>query len=131
MDKPWDKLTKKQRDLLLYARGVRGRLQVRYKNRYGRTRTYQAKYEGVVPYLMRRHDESESDAAREAIEGYMRQVHCNECGGSRLNPLSMAVTISDHTIHDLCSMSIADAAKALGELQLNDRDTIIAEQVLK
>jgi excinuclease ABC subunit A len=131
MDKKWDKLTKKQKDLLLYAKGVKGRLQVRYKNRYGRTRTYQAKYEGVVPYLMRRHDESESDAAREAIEGYMRQVHCTECGGSRLNPLSLAVTISDHTIHDLCSMSIADAAKALGELELSDRDMIIAEQVLK
>ena len=131
MDKPWEKLTKRQKDLLLYAKGVKGRLQVRYKNRYGRTRTYQAKYEGVVPYLMRRHEESESDAAREAIEGYMRQVHCTECGGSRLNPLSMAVTIDGHTIHDLCSMSIADAAKALGELGLNDRDTIIAEQVLK
>ncbi|MDW3218201.1 MAG: excinuclease ABC subunit UvrA [Acidimicrobiales bacterium] len=131
MDKPWEKLTKKQRDLLLYAKGVKGRLQVRYKNRYGRTRTYQAKYEGVVPYLMRRHTESESDAAREAIEGYMRLVHCTECGGSRLNPLSMAVTIDGHTIHDLCSMSIAEAAKTLGEMQLNDRDTIIAEQVLK
>ncbi|MEM7141628.1 MAG: excinuclease ABC subunit UvrA, partial [Actinomycetota bacterium] len=131
MDRSWEKLTKRQRDLLLYAKGVKERLQVRYKNRYGRTRTYQAKYEGVVPYLMRRHDEAESEAAREAIEGYMRQVHCTECEGSRLNPLSNAVTIDDHSIHDLCSMSIADAAKALGELQLSDRDTIIAEQVLK
>ena len=130
-DKAWGKLTKKQRELLLYAKGVKGRIQVRYKNRYGRTRTYQAKYEGVVPYLMRRHDESESDAAREAIEGYMRQVHCTECGGSRLNPLSLAVTIGGHTIHDLCSMSIADAAKTLGGLQLSERDSIIAEQVLK
>jgi len=130
-DKAWDKLTKKQKDILLYGKGVKGRIQVRYKNRYGRTRTYQAKYEGVLPYLMRRHDEAESDAARDAIEGYMRQVHCTECGGSRLNPLSLAVTISDHTIHDLCSMSIADAAKTLGELELSDRDLIIAEQVLK
>jgi len=130
-DKAWEKLTKKQRDLLLYGKGVNGRIQVRYKNRYGRTRTYQAKYEGVVPYLMRRHEESESDAARDAIEGYMRQVHCTECGGSRLNPLSLAVTIAEHTIHDLCSMSIADAAKTLGEMQLSDRDSIIAEQVLK
>ncbi len=130
-DKAWEKLTKKQRDLLLYGKGVKGRIEVRYKNRYGRTRTYQAKYEGVLPYLMRRHDEAESDTARDAIEGYMRQVHCNECGGSRLNPLSMAVTIDDHTIHDLCAMSIADAAKTLGEMKLNDRDSIIAEQVLK
>jgi excinuclease ABC subunit A len=130
-DTPWEKLSKKQRDLLLYGKGVKGRIEVRYKNRYGRTRTYQAKYEGVLPYLMRRHDEAESEAARDAIEGYMRQVHCHECGGSRLNPLSLAVTINDHTIHDLCAMSIADAAKTLGELELSDRDSIIAEQVLK
>ncbi len=130
-DKAWEKLTKKQRDLLLYGKGVKGRIQVRYKNRYGRTRTYQAKYEGVIPYLMRRHDEAESDAARDAIEGYMRQVDCTECEGSRLNPLSLAVTIDSHTIHDVCAMSIADAAKTLGELELSERDATIAEQVLK
>ena len=131
VDAPWQTLTTKQQDLLLYGKGVKGRTEVRYKNRYGRTRTYQAKYEGVLPYLMRRHQEAESDAAREAIEGYMRLVHCHECGGSRLNPLSMAVTIDGHTIHDLCAMSIADAAKTLAEMELDDRDTIIAEQVLK
>ncbi len=130
-DTPWEKLNKKHRELLLHGKGVKGRIQVRYKNRYGRTRTYQARYEGVIPYLMRRHDEAESDATREQIEGYMRQVPCTVCGGARLNPLSRAVTIADHTIHDLCSMSIADAAKTLAEMQLSDRDTIIAEQVLK
>ncbi|MEM8704973.1 MAG: excinuclease ABC subunit UvrA, partial [Actinomycetota bacterium] len=130
-DTPWEKLSKKHRDLLLHGKGVSGRVQVRYKNRYGRTRTYQARYEGVIPYLMRRHDEAESDATREQIEGYMRQVPCQVCGGARLNPLSLAVTIDGHNISDLCSMSIADAAKTLGEMQLNDRDTIIAEQVLK
>ncbi|NDH88976.1 MAG: excinuclease ABC subunit UvrA, partial [Actinobacteria bacterium] len=130
-DLPWEKLSKKQRDLLLHGRGVKGRVQVRYKNRYGRTRTYQARYEGVIPYLMRRHDEAESDATREQIEGYMRQVPCQVCSGARLNPLSLAVTIDGHNISDLCSMSIADAAKTLGELELNDRDAIIAEQVLK
>ncbi len=131
LDEPWRSLSKKQRDLLLHGKGVKGRIQVRYKNRYGRTRTYQAKYEGVLPYLMRRHDEAETDAARDTIEGYMRQVACTECGGSRLNPLSLAVTIDGHSIHDLCAMSIADAAKSLGQLQLSERDSIIAEQVLK
>ncbi|MEM9520912.1 MAG: excinuclease ABC subunit UvrA [Actinomycetota bacterium] len=130
-DVAWEKLSKKHRDLLLHGKGVKGRIQVRYKNRYGRTRTYQARYEGVIPYLRRRHDEAESDATREQIEGYMRQVPCATCGGARLNSLSLAVTIDGHNIHDLCSMSIADAAKTLADLQLNDRDTIIAEQVLK
>ncbi|HAB59079.1 MAG: excinuclease ABC subunit A [Acidimicrobiaceae bacterium] len=130
-DLSWEQLSKKQRDLLLHGKGVKGRVQVRYKNRYGRTRTYQARYEGVIPYLMRRHDEAESDATREQIEGYMRQVPCQVCSGARLNPLSLAVTIDGHNISDLCSMSIADAAKTLGELELNERDSIIAEQVLK
>ncbi|MYA74102.1 MAG: excinuclease ABC subunit UvrA [Acidimicrobiaceae bacterium] len=130
-DRPWHKLTDNQREILLLAKGVKDRVQVRYKNRYGRTRVYQAKFEGVVPYLMRRHSESESDSARNTIEGYMRQVPCRECDGSRLNPLSLAVTINDLTIHDLCALSIAEAAKCLGELELSERDSIIAEQVLK
>ncbi len=130
-DVAWEELTAKHRDLLLHGKGVKGRVEVRYKNRYGRTRTYQARYEGVIPYLMRRHDEAESDATREQIEGYMRQVPCQTCDGARLNPLSLAVTIDGYSISDLCAMSIADAAKTLGELELSDRDTMIAEQVLK
>ena len=130
-EKPWRLLTARQRDLLLYAKGVKGTLEVRYQNRYGRRRVYQARFEGVVPHLMRRHDESESDSAREHIEGYMRRVPCGECGGARLNPLSLAVTVDELNIHELCSLSIAEAAKALAELRLDDRDTMIAEQVLK
>ena len=130
-DVPWRSLTARQQDMLLYAKGVKGRVQVRYQNRFGRRRVYQARFEGIVPHLMRRHDESESESARENIEGYMRQVPCPDCGGARLNPLSLAVTIDGRSIHELCAMSIADAAKALAELRLDDRDTMIAEQVLK
>jgi excinuclease ABC subunit A len=131
VDTPWSRLTNKQRDLLLHGKGVKDRVTVSYKNRYGRSRTYQARYEGVIPYLMRRHGEAESDATREQIEGYMRLVACHHCGGARLNPLSLAVTVDDHTIHDLCAMSIADSAKTLGQLQLSERDTLIATQILK
>jgi len=110
---------------------VKGRVEVRYKNRYGRIRTYQARYEGVLAYLKRRHDEAETDAVREQIEGYMRLVACQHCGGARLNPLTLAVTIDGFNIHELCSLSIADAAKRLAELHLSDRDRTIADQVLK
>ncbi|MCH7790197.1 MAG: excinuclease ABC subunit UvrA [Acidobacteria bacterium] len=127
---PWRALPAKQRKLLLEG-GVADRVQVRYKNRYGRTRSYNAKYEGVVPYLRRRHSESESDAAREQVEGYMREVACPTCRGARLSPLSMAVTIDGHSINDVCQMSIGEAAKALSVLELSDRDNIIAEQVVK
>ena len=130
-DVPWRSLSARQQDMLLYAKGVTGRVQVRYQNRFGRRRAYQARFEGIVPHLMRRHDESESDSARENIEGYMRQVPCPDCGGARLNPLALAVTVDGHNIHELCAMSIADAVKTLAELRLDDRDTMIAEQVLK
>jgi len=130
-DVAWRKLTKKHQALLLRGRGVKGKVQVRYKNRYGRSRVYQAKYEGVIPYLSRRHSEAETDSVREQIEGYMRQVACPDCEGSRLNPVSMAVTIDGRTIHEICGMSIADASKTLMELTLSERDSIIAEQVLK
>ena len=130
-DVPWRELTHRQHDMLLYAKGVKGRVQVRYQNRFGRRRVYQARYEGIVPHLMRRHNETDSDASRENIEGYMRQVPCPDCGGARLNPLALAVTVDDRNIHDLCAMSIAEAAKTLAEMNLDDRDTMIAEQVLK
>ena len=130
-DVPWRSLSARQHDMLLYARGVKGRVQVRYQNRFGRRRVYQARFEGIVPHLMRRHDETDSDASRENIEGYMRQVPCPDCGGARLNPLSLAVAVDGRNIHELCAMSIAETANALAEMRLDDRDTMIAEQVLK
>ena len=129
-DVPWEKLPAAHRKLLLRG-GMKQRITVQYKNRFGRLRTYQAKFEGVIPYLQRRHEEAESDSQREQIEGYMRTVHCPHCDGARLNPLSLAVTIDGHTIHDVCSMSIGEAAKTLNDLHLSERDMIIAEQVVK
>ncbi len=127
---PWSKLPKKAQKTFLQG-GLKGRVQVRYKNRFGRTRVYSANFEGVMPYLRRRHRDSDSDAAREHIEGYMRQVPCPECDGARLNPLSLAVTIDGHSLADVCGLSIADAAAALRDLELTDREAMIAEQVLK
>ncbi|MDH3706434.1 MAG: excinuclease ABC subunit UvrA [Acidimicrobiia bacterium] len=131
IDTPFASLSKSDQRLLLYGKGVKGRVTVRYKNRYGRSRSYQAKYEGVVPYLQRRHTDAESDTQREQIEGYMRQVDCPDCDGSRLNPLSLAVTIDDYSIADIGTMSIGEAAKVLAGLELSERDRIIAEQVVK
>ena len=129
-DVAWETLTKAQRKLLMRG-GMKQRVTVRYKNRFGRQRTYDAKFEGAIPYLQRRHEESESDSQREQIEGYMRIVHCPVCDGARLNPLSLAVIVDGYSIHDVCSMSIGEAAKALAGLDLNDRDMLIAEQVVK
>ena len=127
---PWAKLSKKHKQALLHGTGV-GKVQVRYKNRYGRTRSYNANFEGVVPYLQRRHTESESDTQREQIEGYMREVPCPVCKGARLAPLPLAVTIDGHTIAEICDMPIGEAAKALLGLSLSERDRLIAERVVK
>ncbi|MFZ4518972.1 MAG: excinuclease ABC subunit UvrA [Microthrixaceae bacterium] len=128
---PWQDLPKKHQKLLLNGIGDGQRIDVKFRNRYGRTRTYTARYEGVLPYLKRRHAEAESDSAREAVEGYMRQVPCPTCDGARLNPYALAVTVDDLNIHQLCSLSINEAADRLVDLHLDDRQRMIAERVLK
>ncbi len=136
VDEPWEDLSAKQQKLLLNGLGGKSRsggikVTVRYKNRFGRVRTYNANFEGVVPYLRRRHSESESDSAREQIEGYMREVNCPACDGARLNPLSLACRIDGRNIHEICSISIGEAAKALEGLELTEREHMIADRVIK
>ncbi|MCB1260377.1 MAG: excinuclease ABC subunit UvrA, partial [Acidimicrobiales bacterium] len=129
-DAPWSALSKREQKLLLFGTAD-DKVTVRYRNRHGRQRQYSARYEGVVPWLTRRHVDSESDAQREQIEGYMREVPCPTCGGARLNPISLGVTVAGHTIADLCAMSIGDAAEALATLQLDERQQLIATRVVK
>ncbi len=128
--KPWQSLTKKQQNIMLEG-GLKKKVTVRYKNRYGRTRTYNATFEGIIPYLRRRHRESESDSQREQIEGYMREVPCSTCDGARLNKFSLACTVDDHNMHDICSLPIGEAAKVMAGLTISERDLIIAEPILK
>ena len=129
LDTPWTQLGAADRKVILG--GQTGNVQVKIKNRYGRTRVFSAKFEGIIPWLQRRHRESESDYICEQIEGYMREVPCASCGGARLKPETLGVTINDHNIHHVCEMSIGDAAKFLGGLTLNQRDRMIAERVVK
>jgi excinuclease ABC subunit A len=130
-DVPFSKLPKKSQKLLLHGTGSTGRVQVRYKNRYGRQRSYDARYEGIIPWLQRRHSDSESDSAREQVESYMREVPCPVCDGSRLRPFSLGVTIDGHSIAEISSMSISEAAATLLGLELSERDRMIAERVVK
>ncbi|HZQ27294.1 MAG TPA: excinuclease ABC subunit UvrA, partial [Acidimicrobiales bacterium] len=127
---PWQKLKKAEQKVLLYGSGTK-QVHVQYRNRYGRARSYYTHYEGVVPWLQRRHSEAESDYMREQIEGYMREVPCPECGGARLKPESLAVTVDGRNIFELCSLSIRDAAEALNQLDLSERDRMIAERVFR
>ena len=130
-DTPWVKLSAKQQKMLLFGIGDGERVEVTYKNRYGRKRSYNARYEGAIAFLQRRYQEAESDSQRDQITGYMREVPCPACGGARLKPLSLAVTVADRNIHDICAMPIGEAATVLAELELSDRDMLIAERVVK
>ena len=104
---------------------------MRYRNRYGRQRSYYTTYEGVVPYIERRHAEAETDTSRDRFAGYMREVACDACEGARLKPVSLAVTVADRSIAEIAAMPIGDATEFLAALTLSDRDAQIASRVLK
>ena len=129
LDKPFAKLTDKQKGIVL--NGVEEGLVVKYRNRYGRQRTFNTHYEGVIPWIKRRHEGAESDWAREQYESYMREVPCPSCSGARLKPSSLAVTVGERSISDVCDMPIGESAKFLAALKLSDRDRMIAERVTK
>ena len=129
MRTPWRKLPAKARNAVLH--GHAHEVHVRYRNRFGRMRQYDSGFEGAVPFVTRKHRESESDASRERYEGYMRVVPCSACEGRRLKPLILAVRIADRSIADISSMSIGECAAFLRGLNLNARERQIAERVLK
>ena len=129
MNAPWGSLTAKQQKVILHGTG--GNLTVKYKNRYGRQRQYTTTYEGVIPWIKRRHEGAESDWSREQYEGYMRLVPCKVCGGARLKPETLAVTINGSNIAQVCDLSIGESAKFLAALELTERERMIAERVTK
>ncbi len=129
-DTPWKRLRAKDKKLILYGTGNRA-IRVSYKNRFNRTRSYDAHFEGIIPWLQRRHGEAESDWSREQIEQYMREVDCPVCHGARLKPESLAVTVGGRNIFELCSLSIAAAVEAMADLELTEREHLIADRVLK
>jgi excinuclease ABC subunit A len=127
--KPYSSLTAAQQKMILY--GAKGKVTVQYKNRYGRSRQYETTYEGVIPWLKRRHSETESDWSREQVESYMREVPCPKCEGARLKPATLAVKINKLSISEVCNMPISESAKFLAGLELSERDRMIAERVVK
>ena len=129
MDTPWAKLPGAARQALL--RGYDGQVHVRYRNRYGRERSYYTTFEGVIPWVERRHAEAESDSSREKFAGYMREVPCPSCGGARLKPVSLAVTVDGRSIAELCALPVGELAKLLLTLELSDRDRQIAQRIVK
>ncbi|GAB2555571.1 excinuclease ABC subunit UvrA [Nocardia heshunensis] len=133
MDTPWNQLPLKARKAVL--EGSSEQVHVSYTNRYGRKRSYYADFEGVMPFLQRRMDATESEAMKEHYDGYMRDIPCPVCNGARLRPEILAVTLSAgedrKSIADLSDLSIGDAAVFLNGLTLDERQAAIAVQVIK
>src|SRR5437762_10681385 len=127
LDTPWKKLTKKARDILLD--GSHESIYVKYKNRYGRQRAYWTTFEGILPNIERRYRETESDAAREKLEQFMREIPCRACKGQRLRPETLAVTIGDRNIADVTDLSIRDALALTGDMGLSEREETIAARL--
>jgi excinuclease ABC subunit A len=129
-DAPFEDLASEHQELILHGGGDKSYV-VEYENRFGRKRRYQTSYEGAIPWLERRYKDSDSPGVQEGYRQYMRAVHCDACGGGRLNPVSLAVTVGAHNIFELSSMSLRKAAEAIRSLDLNDRDLQIAHLVIK
>ena len=129
LDNPWKKLSAKSKEAIL--QGWDYEVHVKYKNRYGRQRNYSTGFEGVIPFIHRKHAETDSDYSREKYESYMREVPCPACKGARLKPEVLAVTLGGKNIAQICELSISDCAEFLKKISLNARERKIAERVLK
>src|ERR671919_362049 len=131
LDTPWRRLSARAREIILY--GSDKDIYIRYRNRYGRQRAYYTTFEGALPVIERRHEETDSDYARARYEQYMRQVPCRACKGARLRPESLAVTVGDRNIAELTALSVSAALRSLEQLpaRLTEREAMIAERLLK
>ena len=129
LNTPFKDLPAKTRAAILDGKDYK--VEVSYRNRFGRERRYTSGFEGVKAYIKRKHEETESDFARDRYEQYMRQVACPSCGGARLNPTILGVKVGGQSIADITDLSLADALAFVRSLQLSAREAKIGEQVLK
>ena len=123
---PTGQLTKEQIDLVMYGTGSE-----KYRVALGGGRSFETTYEGVVPNLERRHKETDSDFVRRDIEKFMQEKPCHACGGLRLKPEVLAITVGNHSIMDVCRLSIDDALDWFKGLKLDAKEAKIAEMILK
>ncbi|NLU77592.1 excinuclease ABC subunit UvrA [Micromonospora sp. HNM0581] len=129
VDTPWRALPSRAQKTILHGSG--DQVHVRYRNKYGRERSYYTGFEGVMQWIERRHSDTESEWSREKYEGYMRDVPCAACGGARLKPEVLAVTLAGRSIAEVCNLSVGECAELLAGIELTDRQKLIAERVLK
>ena len=129
LNTPWNKLSAKVQKAILSGKDFK--VEVSYRNRFGRERRYTSGFEGVKAYIKRKHAETESDFARDRYEQYMRQVACPSCRGARLNPTILGVKVGQKSIAEITELPLRTALEFMRGLTLSEREMKIAEQVLK
>src|SRR5260221_1718583 len=130
MDKPWSKLPKQQRDVLLDGTGDK-KIKFGYRNQYGHQRWYEAPLEGVVANLQRRYEETQSEYLKQELERYMSDKPCPACKGRRLKPESLAVTVDGRNLAGVCMVSVSNAIDFFANLGGTEREQIIERGILK
>ena len=128
MDTPWKDLPKKVKDAILNGRNYE--VKVKFRNRWGRERSYTTGFEGALTYIQRKKEETESQLVVDRMDSYMREVPCSACQGARLRPEVLAVTIGDLSIAQLSDLSIRDAKDFLDGVTLEERSSVIAAPIL-
>ncbi len=129
LDTPWRALPERAKEALLFGQNYK--VHVTYRNRYGRDRSYTTGFEGVVPFVKRRHSETDSEWSRDRYEGYMREVPCPVCRGARLKPEVLAIQVGGQNISQVCALAINECAAFLRSVDFSDRERQIAERVIK
>ncbi len=130
LDTPWQDLSNEERELFLYGTGS-DRHKVSYTNRFGRRRSYRVRFEGIVNNLERRYEETDSDAVRERVEGYMAERPCPDCKGARLRPESLAVKVGGISISEYTELSARGALEWINDLEMTETEQAIARLLIR
>lgn len=129
LDAPFNQLSKKAKDVIFYGTGGK-KIKLERRSEYG-SGTYMTDFEGVINNLERRYKETTSEYSRNEIESYMSTVKCPECGGARLRKESLGVTVGGINIDEFTNKSIGEEIAFLDNLQLSEREEMIASQIVK
>jgi excinuclease ABC subunit A len=129
LDTPWQDLPEEVQDAVLYGNNFD--VQMKWKNRYGRELRYTTGFEGALNYIERKYLEADNDWGRGRWAEYLRETPCPDCNGARLRPEVLAVKVANHSIADVCSISLGESMEFFNKLKLDKRDEKIASQVLR
>ena len=129
MDTPFAELPKSAKHAILYGTG-KERLHIEYKKEFG-SGTFDSPFEGICNNLERRYRETQSEGMKQEYEAYMSNIPCPDCGGKRLRPESLAVTVGGKSIAEVSDMTVLEAREFLNSLSLTEQQRMIGEQIFR